>query len=139
VLERLRSQAALQDAVRGDPEARRHVLLDAGPGRGLARLPAPDQHDLFFDMEGDPLLPGGGLEYLFGVEGPGGFRAFWALDPAQEKLAFEAFMDHALRPRAVRGLGTYRTRRPHTAPGGSFPLPGGAGPAAPTAWCRRPG
>ena len=96
VLERLRSQAALQHAVRGAPEARRYVLLDPGPGRGLARLPAPDPHDLFFDMEGDPLHPSGnGLEYLFGVEGPHGFQAFWALDPAEEKAAFEAFMDHA--------------------------------------------
>ena len=95
VLERLRSQAALQDTVRGDPEARRHVLLDPGSGRGLARLPGPDPHDLFFDMEGDPLYPGSGLEYLFGVDGPDGFRAYWALDPAQEKVAFETFMDHA--------------------------------------------
>ncbi|MBI0537729.1 TM0106 family RecB-like putative nuclease [Roseomonas sp. KE2513] len=95
VLERLREQAALQHEVRDDPEARRCVLLDPGPGRGLARLPRPDPQDLFFDMEGDPLYPDGGLEYLFGVEGPEGFRAFWALDAAEEKRAFEAFIDHA--------------------------------------------
>jgi hypothetical protein len=51
-------------------------LLNPGPGRGLARLPAPDPDDQFFDMEGDPLYPDGGLEYLFGIEGPEGFRGF---------------------------------------------------------------
>ncbi|MFC7737570.1 TM0106 family RecB-like putative nuclease [Roseomonas sp. GCM10028921] len=95
VLERLRGQAALQHEVREGPEARRLVLLDPGPGRGFARMPRPDPRDLFFDMEGDPLYPDGGLEYLFGVEGPEGFRAFWALDAAEEKRAFEAFIDHA--------------------------------------------
>ncbi|MHB0665810.1 TM0106 family RecB-like putative nuclease [Roseomonas mucosa] len=101
VLERLRGQAALQDTVREDPEARRQVLLDPGPGRGFARLPRPDPQDLFFDMEGDPLYPDGGLEYLFGVEGPEGFRAFWALEAAEEKRAFEEFMDHAVMAMAA--------------------------------------
>ncbi len=95
VTERLRAQAALQASVRGTPGERRYELLDAGPGRGLARLPDFDPHDLFFDMEGDPLFEGGGLEYLFGVEGADGFRVFWGLDRAGEKRAFEDFMDHA--------------------------------------------
>lgn len=47
-------------------------------------------------MEGDP-LEAGGLEYLFGVgyvdEGQWTFRGFWAHDRAQERVAFEAFMD----------------------------------------------
>jgi predicted RecB family nuclease len=96
ILERLREQAALQHSVRGTPEARRHVLLEADAHRGFARLPRPDPQDLFFDMEGDPLYPDGGLEYLFGVEGPDGFRAFWALDARQEKQAFEAFIDNVV-------------------------------------------
>lgn len=96
ILERLREQAALQHSVRDTPEARRHVLLEADAHRGFARLPRPDPQDLFFDMEGDPLYPDGGLEYLFGVEGPEGFRAFWALDAGQEKQAFEAFIDHTV-------------------------------------------
>lgn len=94
VLRRLRSQAALQVSVRGAPGERRLEMLDPGPGKGLSRLPSPDAADLFFDMEGDPLHPGG-LEYLFGVEGAAGFRAFWGRDRAEEKSAFEAFMDHA--------------------------------------------
>ena len=97
VLDRLRSQAALQVSVRDRPGERRFELLSPGAGKGLARLPAPDPADLFFDMEGDPLFPDGGLEYLFGMEGPGGFQAFWAYDRAGEKVAFERFMDAAAR------------------------------------------
>lgn len=59
-------------------------------------MPRPDEGDLFFDMEGDPLEEGG-LEYLFGLyllaDGEPQFRAFWAYDRAGEKLAFEQFMD----------------------------------------------
>jgi predicted RecB family nuclease len=64
--------------------------------RGFARLPEPDAGDLFFDMEGDPLEPGG-LEYLFGIYYKSGksfkFKAFWGHDRAGEKKAFEDFMD----------------------------------------------
>ena len=47
-------------------------------------------------MEGDP-LEDGGLEYLFGVwyrdGGTWSFQPFWAHDRAEERRAFEAFMD----------------------------------------------
>jgi uncharacterized protein len=47
-------------------------------------------------MEGDPLHEDG-LEYLFGVTWREGgalrFRAFWGHTRAEEKAAFEAFMD----------------------------------------------
>lgn len=66
---------------------------------GLSQLPVPDPGDLFFDMEGNP-LDVGGLEYLFGVafseEGKTSFKAFWAHTRAEEKVAFEAFVDFAL-------------------------------------------
>src|SRR3546814_6000407 len=64
-LERLCHQARLQARQRETGE-RVYDLLQAEPGRGLARLPKPDSGDMFFDMEGDPLFEGG-LEYLFGV------------------------------------------------------------------------
>ena len=60
-------------------------------------LPAPDEGDLFFDMEGDPLA-GEGLEYLFGVYGrltgdkDPEFQPIWAHGPAEEKAAFESAM-----------------------------------------------
>lgn len=72
-------------------------LLPLSRGRGFAMLPAPDDGDLFFDMEGDPLA-GEGLEYLFGVYGrlegaqAPEFRPIWAHGPAEEKAAFETAM-----------------------------------------------
>ncbi|MDP8942610.1 MAG: TM0106 family RecB-like putative nuclease [Actinomycetota bacterium] len=97
--ETLRGQASLQVAQRQTGE-HRYELLAPEPGRGLARLPAPSPGDLFFDMEGDPFFDDG-LEYLFGATwiedgGEPRFRAFWATDRAEEKRAFEAFMDFAI-------------------------------------------
>ncbi|HTL61358.1 MAG TPA: TM0106 family RecB-like putative nuclease [Nitrospira sp.] len=75
-----------------------------GPGRadgeltGLAALPPADPADVFFDMEGYPLAPGG-LEYLFGVctlnakTGAYEFQDWWAHDRAEEKRAFESVVD----------------------------------------------
>jgi uncharacterized protein len=102
-LEKLRSQAALQDAARRGGERRVIVLpADAEGRRGFHRLPLPDAGDLFFDMEGDP-LESDGLEYLFGVGFVAGsawtFRAFWAHSRAEERLAFEQFMDFVVARR----------------------------------------
>jgi predicted RecB family nuclease len=99
-LERIQAQARLQDQARVTSKRSLELLpLDEDQRRGFYRLPEPHRADLFFDMEGNPLEPGG-LEYLFGLwfqdgESPGGwqFKAFWAHDRAQERLAFEAFMD----------------------------------------------
>jgi AAA domain/RNase_H superfamily len=70
--------------------------------RGFYRLPAPDAGDMFFDMEGNPLEPGG-LEYLFGVgyaeNGAWTFRPFWGHDRAEERVAFEHFMDFVVERR----------------------------------------
>jgi uncharacterized protein len=102
-LEKLASQAALQDEQCRTGE-RRHLLLPDDPEgrRGFFRLPPPDEGDLYFDMEGDP-LEDGGLEYLFGVGyregGQWQFRAFWAHDPAGERRAFEEFMDFVAQRR----------------------------------------
>jgi predicted RecB family nuclease len=91
---KLSAQARLQLEAR---KTGKHVfeLLPRSRGRGFAMLPAPDQGDIFFDMEGDPLA-GEGLEYLFGVYGrfggatDPGFRPVWAHSPAEEKAAFES-------------------------------------------------
>ncbi len=98
-LSRIRNQARLQVEARttGEPKVE---LLDTGADlRGFARLPRPDKGDLFFDMEGDPYEEGG-LEYLFGVyffeAGKPQFRPFWAHSRAEEKTAFELFMDFAI-------------------------------------------
>lgn len=104
-LGKLREQARLQVLER---ETDRQVvqLLPVEPGavRGFARLPRPDDGDLFFDMEGDPMEEGG-LEYLFGLyyfdaRRPV-FKAFWAHSREEERLAFTEFIDFVMARRAA--------------------------------------
>ena len=97
---RAHGQARIQ--LRGRREERLvYELLPVAAERGLARLPEPDAGDLFFDIESDPFVDGGGLEYLLGVAcvGAGGaleYCRFWGLDRAAERLAFEDFIDFVL-------------------------------------------
>jgi uncharacterized protein len=106
-LEKIVAQARLQcetrDVRNEDPDAkpRYEVLAQKGANGepiGLATLPPVHAADVFFDMEGYPLVPGG-LEYLFGTwtrneqTGQFDFRDWWAHDRAEEKIAFEAFID----------------------------------------------
>lgn len=97
-LTRLRQQARLQRHKRDTGEDVVDIL-QTEPGRGFARLPSPDRGDLFFDMEGDP-YEAGGLEYLFGVgvleRGEFRFHDFWAHNRAEERRAFEAFVDFVM-------------------------------------------
>lgn len=106
-LVKLVTQARLQCATRddrakdADAPARYELLTQFGASGepvGLATLPPTDPADVFFDMEGYPLVPGG-LEYLFGaisVNPKGGdleFHDWWAHDRNEEKTAFEGFVD----------------------------------------------
>jgi uncharacterized protein len=108
-LEKLVAQARLQCQTRADrienPNAapRYEILPHTGANgepTGLAALPSDHQGDVFFDMEGYPLISGG-LEYLFGIRvrngQPGSFdyKDWWAHDRAEEKAAFESFVDWA--------------------------------------------
>lgn len=101
VLNRLRIQARLQHARRAGGPPAFELREDVEDGTGFARMPKPTQADLFFDMEGDPLIEGG-LEYLFGIyheaDGEGRFEAIWAHDHAAERDATLAvltlFADH---------------------------------------------
>lgn len=97
--ERIRQQASLQKAARdtGQPQIQLRPV-EAGQRRGFALLPPPSEGDLFYDIEGNPLHPGGGLEYLHGIWGPLGggtarYSCWWAHDRAGEKAAFEALVD----------------------------------------------
>ena len=96
-LERLRAQAGLQ-MVKRTTDENRVELLPPLDRRGFARLPEPNEGDLFFDMEGDPVYsPEGSLEYLFGYHyveaGENRYKAFWARDRAGERKAFEDALD----------------------------------------------
>lgn len=97
-LAKVRAQARLQLHARETGKRAVELLDTTGEMHGFARLPRPNPGDLFFDMEGDPYEKDG-LEYLFGVyffeAGKSEFRAYWAHSRAEEKVAFEAFMDFA--------------------------------------------
>ena len=96
-LARIRSQASLQFTKRATGKNEVEVL-PLEERRGFARLPKPDQGDLFFDMEGDPVYSAdGSLEYLFGFHyedgGKATYKAFWARNREEEKKAFEGALD----------------------------------------------
>ena len=101
----LRSQARIQIAPhRGDAPP-----FDVYNPQALAALPLPDDGDIFFDFEGDPLYSETtdgdgaewGLDYLFGlVEQDETFRAFWAHDYAEERIALEQFLAYVAERRA---------------------------------------
>ncbi|MGE9289787.1 MAG: TM0106 family RecB-like putative nuclease, partial [Puniceicoccales bacterium] len=96
---RLQEQAQLQletERNRGVPAWRLILGPDQDPSKGLSELPPADPNDVFFDLEGYPLVDDG-LEYLFGASYYENdilrFRDWWAHDPQQEKAAFEACVD----------------------------------------------
>ena len=100
VLLRLRDQARIQLASELNPQGAPAFVVrpPAQQGRGLAMLPAPDEGDIWFDMEGfpDPIRDEK-LDYLFGAchRDPDGalcFADWWAHDPAAEKQAFDGFV-----------------------------------------------
>ncbi len=103
---RLRSQAVLQHhkATTGKDK---YEIIPFPSDKGFARMPVPDDGDLFFDMEGDPLYPNG-LEYLFGVcyckNGRMQFKSFWAHDHEEERETFKRFM---------RFLASHLAEHPH--------------------------
>ncbi len=97
---RLRGQAYLQVQSRGLARPK-YELLEPNPLRprlGLAGLPPVSPYDIFFDMEGYPLLEKG-LEYLFGAtyldNGQPAYIDWWAHNSEQEKAAFEDFIKWA--------------------------------------------
>lgn len=103
-LKKLKAQAKIQLESRGELKPKFDVL-NAEPGKGLSALPVASDLDVFFDMEGHPLMEGG-LEYLWGVSyikpekdavlgNKYPYKDWWAHDQAQEKLAFEGFIDWA--------------------------------------------
>ena len=98
--ERVREQARIQVEGR-DAGTLLHEFLPVAPGFGLACLPPPSHGDVFFDLEGDPFVDEGGLEYLFGYvsaspDGSVSYTADWVFTRYDEKQAFERFVDFVM-------------------------------------------
>src|SRR5271170_4938962 len=94
-VDKLVAQAKLQVRQR-DTGTPQFEVADPQP---LALLPDPDDGDLFFDFEGDPLWTADGadwgLEYLFGVleaGRSGAFHPLWAHDRRNERKALIDFL-----------------------------------------------
>ena len=109
-LEKIHHQARVQlEARKGG--GRRHERIGSGqdparapedpePGRGLLRLPAPSEGDLYFQIERAPFALESGLDFLFGWStGDGGHEARWALSEHEERRTFEDFLDDVRRRR----------------------------------------
>jgi predicted RecB family nuclease len=96
----LRHQAALQVRSRtsGLPV---HRHLAPARAAGYALLPKPSGGDVFFDLEGDPYVGDGGIEYLWGWwAADTGYEHVWAHEADDEKAAFERFVDRVVELRA---------------------------------------
>lgn len=98
-LTNVREQARLQ--AQGVDEGRHIYQLFEPPevNRGLCALPPPSPGDMFLDFEGDAFAFDQGLEYLFGVLTLGSdngaapaYASTWALNRADERVAFESFI-----------------------------------------------
>ncbi|MBV8809532.1 MAG: TM0106 family RecB-like putative nuclease, partial [Acidobacteriaceae bacterium] len=97
----LRHQAALQLHHRLT-HSHKHELIRLEEKLGFGLLPEPNEGDVFFDMEGDPLYePARNLYYLFGayLAKERCYLSFWAPEPALEKQAFEQFVDFLVERR----------------------------------------
>ncbi|MDA7437485.1 TM0106 family RecB-like putative nuclease [Synechococcus sp. AH-601-P06] len=111
----LRQQAQLQltplDA-NGRPAYQLRPPVD---GKGLKALPGADAGDIWFDMEGiQDSVAGTKLEYLFGAcyretpEAAPSFTGWWAHTEADEKTAFEGWVDWVeARRKSHPGLHVY--------------------------------
>ena len=77
-----------------------YKLLDVEPGRGLSRLPTPDDGDIYFDIEGDAFYENGGLEYVLGYafkeQGKLTYSRIWSSNRNEERKAFERFMQFVI-------------------------------------------
>ena len=97
---RVREQARVQ--VEGRVQEKPiYEVLGLNEEHGLYGLPEPSPGDVFFDLEGDPFIARGGREYLFGfASGDGndspGYECRWAITAAEEKQAFEWFVDRVI-------------------------------------------
>lgn len=101
----LREQARMQAGTAEVHGSRGGVSYQVKSPHRLFDIPEPDEGDIFFDFEGDPVYRNpdtgaAGLEYLFGLivhDGAGtAYTGFTAHDPAQEKQALADFVAYVM-------------------------------------------
>jgi uncharacterized protein len=99
-LHELRQQAELQITPAAPDGRPAYRLRPVVSGKGLAALPAADDGDIWFDMEGiQDSVAGTKLEYLFGacyrdaLGAPPQFKGWWAHSALEERKAFEQWVD----------------------------------------------
>lgn len=92
-----------QAKIQLDGRAKKQLLYNAlaqEAGRGLNRLPIPNEGDIYFDIEGDAFYEDGGLEYLLGYayreNGSLTYKKLWSTNRLEEKKAFKQFMESLL-------------------------------------------
>ena len=109
-LRRAQAQAKVQWRGRKSANTLYKLLRPMEEGRGLTQLPEPDPGDLVLEIEGDTFVGRRGMEYLFGwLYGDGTewrYQHMWAQDPAEERSAYQRFIDFALE-RAERDPGMH--------------------------------
>src|SRR5688572_28926378 len=104
-LTRLRDQARIQQRGRDTGAPAHELKRPFDSDHGLALLPEPTPDDIFLDFEGDHFAEQGVREYLLGYvsRGPDGadhYTPLWARTLAEERSAFERFMDFVAATRA---------------------------------------
>jgi uncharacterized protein len=98
--QKLNDQARVQYV--GRTEMRNvYETLPVVPEKGFNALPAPSKHDIYLDLEGDPMVEPGGLEYLFGWYYDGVYTPIWVNNEAEEKAAFEQFVAFVLNKQVI--------------------------------------
>jgi uncharacterized protein len=96
---RIHDQARLQVKGREENQVCYELLQPIEPEKGLCVLPLPSPNDLFLDLEANPYVLDEGLEYLIGILmvcGDPQYESIWSFDRAQEKRAFQTFIEIAM-------------------------------------------
>ena len=99
--EKLGEQARVQMAARGADPVRK-ALIPEDFGIGLAGIPEPSEGDMFLAFERAPFVGPTGIQLLLGFltmneSGVPEYAGLWAVSEAQEKQAFESFVDSAIK------------------------------------------
>jgi len=98
VVDRLKAQANIQkESIGKETPSYRILPHEIHKKTRLTLLPPASKLDIYFDIEGYPLVEGG-LEYLWGVtyfdeNGQRQYKDFWAHNQEQEKTSFKAFIE----------------------------------------------